>query len=173
MTENEPAEGTVASIALGSNLGDRAANLRGAVEALERHEAVDVLRVSDLLETEPMGPPGQGPYLNAAMIVRTVLEPRDLLDVCLAIERQFGRIRGRPTEEEVRWGPRTLDLDLLLFGRRIIDEPGLTVPHPHLHERRFVLEPLVMIGPELVHPLRNATVAEMWSRLMERSGAME
>ncbi|TVQ56398.1 MAG: 2-amino-4-hydroxy-6-hydroxymethyldihydropteridine diphosphokinase [Phycisphaerales bacterium] len=169
MTAHKPADGTVASIALGSNLGDRAANLRGAVEALNQHEAIEVLRVSDFLETEPMGAPGQGPYLNAAMKAVTALEPRELLEVCLAIERQFGRIR----DQEIRWGPRTLDLDLLLYGEQIIDEPGLTVPHPHLHERRFVLEPLMMIGPELVHPIRNETVAEMWSRLTDRSGAME
>ena len=136
---------TVAFIGLGSNLGDREGNLRAAVARLAELGRV---RVSSFRETDPVGVTDQPKFLNAAAELSTDLPARDLLDALLAIERDFGRDRAR----EERWGPRTLDLDLLLYADELIDEPGLTVPHPRLAERRFVLEPLHELAPGLVLP---------------------
>jgi 2-amino-4-hydroxy-6-hydroxymethyldihydropteridine diphosphokinase len=113
--------------------------------------------VSDAIETDPVGPVPQGRFLNAAATLHTALEARDLLDQLLAIERQRGRTRAR----EERWGPRTLDLDLLLYGDRIIEEPGLSIPHPRLHERTFVLAPLSQIAPDVVVPTLGRTIREL------------
>ncbi len=124
-------------IALGSNLGDRAATLRAALDALTSEGDIRLVRCSTLHETEPVGgPPGQPRYLNAAAELETEIGPRRLLERMLAIEARFGRQRGE------RNGPRTLDLDLLLYGAMRIDEPGLVVPHPRMWERSFVLTPL-------------------------------
>lgn len=119
--------------------------------------ATDIQRCSATLETEPVGPMKQGPYLNAAVLASTTLEPRPLLERLHEIERSMGRDRAR----EQRWGPRTLDLDLLLYADRIIDEPGLCVPHPRLHERLFVLEPLAQIAPDWPVPGMNSTVHDL------------
>ena len=135
----------VAYLGLGSNLGDRGANLRGA---LERLEELGPLRVSSFRETEPVGITDQPSFLNAAVELETELSPQDLLARLLAIEGELGRDRSR----ERRWGPRTIDLDLLLYGDEVLDEPGLTVPHPRLAERLFVLEPLHELAPGLVLP---------------------
>jgi 2-amino-4-hydroxy-6-hydroxymethyldihydropteridine diphosphokinase len=134
---------TVAYVGLGSNLGDREATIRAAVAALP-----GVVAVSELRETEPVGVTEQPAFLNGAARLATELSPRELLDALLEIERGLGR------ERRVRWGPRTIDLDLLLYGGETVDEPGLTVPHPSLHERRFALEPLAELDPELVVPGR-------------------
>lgn len=151
---------SIAYIALGSNLGNRRAYLDGAVAAMRRHPAITVRRVSSWIETEPVGgPPGQGKYLNGAAEIETRLSPQELLGALLAIEREFGRVRETPA------GPRTLDLDLLLYDDRIIDEPGLVLPHPRMAERRFVLGPLAEIAPEARHPRANATVADLLARL--------
>lgn len=159
-----PPRAISACIALGSNLGDRRANLLAALDALARHDGVQVVRTSAFLETEPVGPPGQGPYLNAAVEVATTLSARELLDVMLGIERS----RGRTRDPGQRWGPRTLDMDLLLYGDRVIDEPGLTVPHPRLTERLFVLEPLAAIAPERVVPGTKKSVAQWLSERVEQ-----
>ena len=132
---------TVAYVGLGSNLGDRAALIASAAQA------IGARRVSTVIETEPWGLTDQPPYLNAAAEVETELDARGLLDELLEVERRLGRDRSGQ-----RWGPRTIDLDLLLFGDLRIDEPGLVVPHPHLQERRFVLEPLAELEPELEVP---------------------
>lgn len=142
------------AIALGSNLGDRAATLRSAIEALREADQVRVIRVSSFIETEPVGPPGQGPYLNAAAVLETSLPARALLDLMLEIEREHGRDRRGAVPN----GPRTLDLDLLLYGDAVISEPGLVVPHPRMLERRFVLDPLCEIAPDMVHPLAGRRV---------------
>ena len=132
-----------AYLGLGSNLGDREAMLRAAIAALDATPGVRVTAVSSLYETPPWGPVPQGPYLNACVALDTTLSPRELLRLCLAIERDHGR------ERAVRWGPRTLDIDLLLYGDETIDEEGLMVPHPRMTERAFVLVPLAEIAPEL------------------------
>lgn len=111
-------------------------------------------------ETEPVGGPPQGPFLNGAALVRTDLEPRPLLRLLKTLERAAGREDAGP-----RWGPRPLDLDLLLFDDRVLDEPGLTVPHPRMTERRFVLEPAAEVAPELVHPATGRTVRELLEAL--------
>ena len=139
---------TVAYVGLGANLGAREETLRRAVELLGAADGVDVLAVSQLRETEPVGVVDQPPFLNGAVAIETALAPRDLLDLLLEIERSLGRVR------EERWGPRTIDLDLLVYGDEVVDEPGLRVPHPHLHERRFALEPLAELQPELEVPGR-------------------
>ncbi len=140
---------TRAYVGLGANLGDRERTLHAAVDALAAEDGVEVVSVSVLRETEPVGVGQQPPYLNGAAEVETTLTARELLDRLLAVEQRFGRIRV-PGEH----GPRTLDLDLLLYGDEVIDEPGLTVPHPRLHERRFVLEPIAELAPGLVVPGR-------------------
>lgn len=134
---------TRAYIGVGANLGDREATIRAAIEALP-----GVVALSTLRETDPVGVTDQPPFLNGAVAIDTELAARELLDVLLEVERSLGR------ERRERWGPRTIDLDLLLFGDETLDEPGLAVPHPRLHERRFALEPLAELDPELVIPGR-------------------
>jgi len=151
---------TRAYVALGSNLGDREATLRAAVEALAGEPGIDVVAVSRFVDTEPVGYLDQPRFLNGAVALDTTLSARELLEVLLAVERRFGRVR----EDVPAQGPRTLDLDLLLFGEAEIDEPGLRVPHPRLHERRFVLEPLRDLDPALEVPGRGR-VEEILARL--------
>lgn len=156
-----------AYVALGSNLGDRAAHIRAGVAVLGGDPRVSVTRVSRLIETESVGAAGP-PYLNGALALTTTLSPADLLALLHTIEAGEGRVRTEAAEglEPVeRWGPRTLDLDLLLHGDYVVDRPELTVPHPRLAVRRFVLEPLVEIAPELVVPGLGATVTELLARL--------
>ena len=138
---------TRAYIGLGSNLGDRRAQLEEALRRLGDDPAISVVAVSSYRDTAPVGVVDQPRFLNAAAALETTLGPRGLLDLLLAVERDLGRDRSGE-----RWGPRTVDLDLLLYGDVSLDEPGLTVPHPRLHERRFVLEPLVELDPALALP---------------------
>jgi 2-amino-4-hydroxy-6-hydroxymethyldihydropteridine diphosphokinase len=141
------------------------AYINGAIEAIGRTPGVTVRQVSSLHETEPVGgPPGQGLYLNAVTVLETELEPIELLGVLQQIEVQFGRART------VRWGERTLDLDLLLFGDSILQTPELCVPHPRMRMRRFVLEPLVELAPQVVDPVTRRPFAEILAELNERSG---
>lgn len=135
---------TRAFIGLGANLGDREATIRAALDALAEEGGIEVVAVSTLRETEPVGVGPQPLFLNGAAAIETTLTARELLDRLLATEQSFGRTRT-PGEH----GPRTLDLDLLLYGDEQIDEPGLTVPHPRLHERAFVLEPLAEIAADV------------------------
>ena len=144
---------TRAYVGLGANLGPREETLRRAVELIDRTPAVDVLAVSELRETEPVGAVDQPPFLNGAVALETSLSARELLDLLLDVERELGRVRNE------RWGPRLVDLDLLLYGAETIDEPGLRVPHPRLHERRFALEPLAELDPDLVIPGRGRVSA--------------
>ena len=136
-----------AYVGLGANLGEREGALRAAVAALDATEGVQVVAVSAFRETDPVGYLDQPRFLNGAAAVDTTLAPRELLDALLAVERSLGRTREGP-----RFGPRTIDLDLLLYGDDSVDEPGLTVPHPRLHERAFALEPLAELDPDLVVP---------------------
>jgi 2-amino-4-hydroxy-6-hydroxymethyldihydropteridine diphosphokinase len=142
------------AIALGSNLGDREAHLRRAVEAL--NQLLSHLRVSSFYETEPVGVETPQPmFLNAAATGESLLSAREVLDVLLAVEERFGR--ERPYER----APRTIDLDLILYGNEVIDTPGLRVPHPRFRERRFVLEPLAEIAPGWVDPVTGKTIEEL------------
>jgi len=142
--------------ALGSNLGDREKLLAFAVAELRASAGIRVEALSPIYETEPVGGPPQGAYLNAVVALRTTLDPRALLERLLAIEALAGREQGA-----VRDAARRLDLDLLLYGERVIDEPGLVVPHPRLHQRAFALVPLRDLAPDLVHPVLGETIESL------------
>jgi 2-amino-4-hydroxy-6-hydroxymethyldihydropteridine diphosphokinase len=147
-----------AYVGLGSNLGDRAAYLLLGLSALSRLPKTHLLRLSPVYETDPVGPP-QPPYLNMVAELETELSPKGLLAEMLRVEKALGR------ERRERWGPRTLDLDLLLYGDLVLEEAGLSVPHPRLHERAFVLVPLLDLLPEGRHPLLGRSFAELLASL--------
>jgi 2-amino-4-hydroxy-6-hydroxymethyldihydropteridine diphosphokinase len=142
-----------AFVGIGSNLGDRETHLRSAIDLLAAEDGIALVAVSRLRETEPVGPVEQGPFLNGAVQVTTELPPGQLLERLLAVEQRLGRVRAE------RFGPRTIDLDLLLYGDEVVEEAGLTVPHPRLHERKFALEPLAELAPGLVVPGRGPVSA--------------
>jgi 2-amino-4-hydroxy-6-hydroxymethyldihydropteridine diphosphokinase len=144
---------TRAYVGLGANLGPREETIRRALDLLERASGVDVVAVSELRETDPVGVAHQPRFLNGAAALETSLIAQELLDLLLDVERELGRVRDE------RWGPRVIDLDLLLYGDETLDEPGLRVPHPRLHERRFALEPLAELDPELAIPGRGRVSA--------------
>jgi 2-amino-4-hydroxy-6-hydroxymethyldihydropteridine diphosphokinase len=146
---------TIAYIGLGANLGERKETIAAALHRLDQDERSGVLGATEPIETDPVGYEDQPRFLNAAARVETTRSPRELLGLLLAIERDLGRVRG----EGPRYGPRAIDLDLLLYGNEAIDEPGLQVPHPRMHERRFVLEPLAELDPGLVVPGRGSVSA--------------
>jgi 2-amino-4-hydroxy-6-hydroxymethyldihydropteridine diphosphokinase len=139
----------VVHIGLGANLVDREATIRAALERLDAEEGIEVVRVSSLRETDPVGYEDQPRFLNGVAELETELSPGELLERLLAVERDLGRVRQGP-----RYGPRTIDLDLLLYGDALVDEPGLEIPHPRMTERRFVLEPLAELDPDRVVPGR-------------------
>ena len=148
-----------AYIGLGANLADRETTIRDAVELLGATTGIDVAGISSLRETDPWGPVVQPRFLNGVLAVDTDLDPRLLLAALLDVERRLGRDRSG-----ARFGPRTIDLDLLLHGDTVVDEPGLTLPHPRLHERRFALEPLAELDPQAVVP-GHGTVTELLAAL--------
>ncbi len=143
-------------IGVGSNEGDRLAVISSAIKQLGRLPGIRVAQMATILETEPVGGPPQGPYLNTVVEIETTLAPRHLLDALKALERAHGRI---PKAE--RWAPRLLDLDIVLYGDHVIREPDLVTPHERMHERRFVLEPLAQLAPDLVHPILGQTIAAL------------
>jgi 2-amino-4-hydroxy-6-hydroxymethyldihydropteridine diphosphokinase len=147
----------LAYLSLGSNLANRQANLEAAIERLAAFGTMR--RVSSLYETAPVDVTDQPCFLNCVVVLETESAPHDLLEGALAVEKALGRQRTRDK------GPRTIDIDILLYGDRVIDEPGLKIPHPAMQERRFVLEPLVEIAPEAVHPLLKKTAREMLAEL--------
>lgn len=149
-------------LGLGSNLGDREANLTRGV-ALLGADGFAVTARSSVYETEPVGGPPQGPFLNQVLRGETDLQPESLLAVCLRTEAALGRVRRE------RFGPRVLDIDVLLYGDRAQDAPGLELPHPRLHERLFVLVPLAEVGAEALHPRFGMTVAELKARCADTS----
>ncbi len=163
----EAVEPVEAVLALGANLGDRAATLRAAVAELDRVEGVQVVAVSDVVETDPVGGPEQPAYLNAVVVVRTSLLPLELLAACQAVETAHGR------ERSVRWGARTLDVDVLAYGRPgdadevVSDDAALTLPHPRAHERAFVLAPWVSVRPDALLRLPSGQVRPVRELLAE------
>ena len=141
-------------VGLGSNLGDREQTIRGALARIEADPEIDVVAVSSLRETDPVGYTDQPKFVNGAAALRTELSPKALLERLLQIERELGRERSGP-----RYGPRTIDVDLLLYGSDEVDEPGLRIPHPRLAEREFVLEPLAELDSDLEVPGRGSVRA--------------
>jgi 2-amino-4-hydroxy-6-hydroxymethyldihydropteridine diphosphokinase len=135
-----------AFLGLGSNVGDRLANLQGALDLMSARPDVRPLRSSRVYETDPVGGPPQPDFLNAVVEVETALSPMELLRACMEVEDELGRVR------EERWGPRTIDIDVLTLDEEIVDEPDLTIPHPRMHERGFVLVPLLELAPDPVLP---------------------
>ena len=146
-------------IGLGSNEGDRLRQISQAAQALRAVPGVRLIQMATIIETEPVGGPPQGPYLNTVVEIETTLDPHALLAQLHAIERQ----QGRQLSTE-RWGPRPIDLDILLYDERIINDPALTVPHPRLHERLFVLEPFAHIAPDVIHPILHQSISAMQRR---------
>ncbi len=146
-------------VSLGSNLGDREQNIRTAVKELGQVQGVQVRRLSRIRETAPVGKTDQPLFLNAVVEIESVLDPEALLDHLMEIERRLGRVRDE------RWGPRSIDLDLLLYGEERRDGDRLTLPHPRMRERRFVLEPLAELAPDLVIPGDRVTVRERLASL--------
>jgi 2-amino-4-hydroxy-6-hydroxymethyldihydropteridine diphosphokinase len=158
-------EGITVLLGIGSNLGDRRRNIRRGLELLREEEGIEVVQVSRLRETEPVGGPPQGKYLNAAAEARTTLPPLELLRVLLRVEAALGRVRTGAN------APRELDLDLLLYGDATCDLPELKLPHPRMLERAFVLEPLAEIAPGRIHPRTGKSLLEHWAAFKESPGA--
>lgn len=154
-------------LSLGSNLGDREQHLRAALARLP--QIGTVIAVSDVYETEPIDAPPQPWFLNCAVALETELMPKQLLAAVLAIERELGRRRQKTNAKT----PRTIDIDILLFGSSIVNTPALTIPHPGLHLRRFVLEPLAAIAPEVRHPVLKRTIRELRDALPPNAGAVK
>lgn len=151
-------------IGFGSNQGDSIAVCRKAIQALSEHPAITVVCVSSLYRTAPVGYLDQGWFVNGVLLGTTTLSPSELLGVLLGVEQSFGR------ERTVRWGPRTLDLDLLAYGDRVLQLPALTLPHARMHERRFVLAPLAEICPGWTHPVLGKTTRQLLDGLPEEPG---
>ncbi len=156
--------GVIAYIGLGTNLGDRRGALEIALREMQQPPIICVERVSSVYETAPVGVTEQPDFLNAVARVRTTLPPRALLEALLDLENQMGRVRT------LRWGPRVIDLDLLVYGDVQTSEPGLEVPHPRLRERAFVLGPLAEIAPELALPPEGKTAEKIFGELLQKQG---
>jgi 2-amino-4-hydroxy-6-hydroxymethyldihydropteridine diphosphokinase len=154
-------------IGFGSNQGESVQTCLAAIQRLRDHACVRVLETSSLYRTAPLLFTEQPWFINGVVLCETDLSPKDLLDLLHQTESDFGRNR------QIRWGPRTLDLDLLAFGDRQISLPSLTIPHPRLHERRFVLEPLLEIDPDWVHPTLKVTGRDLLKRINDDMGEQE
>ncbi len=151
-------------IGIGSNEGDRLVNISRAIQQLASSPDIHVVQLATIYETKPVGGLPQPEFLNTVVELETSHGPHELLDIVKRIERQLGRV---PTAQQ--WGPRVIDLDILLYGDRIMREPNLVIPHARLHERRFVLEPLAQLAPALTHPVLGQTIAQLLNRLPEPS----
>ena len=148
-------------IGLGSNLGERLENLSRAVQRLARTEGIRVVQMAPVYAAEPIGGPPQPDFLNSVAEIETAIPPAELLRLLKTMERELGR-----TPSTERWGPRVIDLDLLLYDDRVIAEPDLIVPHAQMHARRFVLEPLAQLDPALIHPVLGRPVSELLAELV-------
>lgn len=150
---------TTAFVGLGSNLGDRRSNIESAIEAMERTARVEIVRRTGLAQTAPWGLEDQPPFLNAIAMISTTMGPVSLMSRLKEIEKEVGR-----THSEVRWGPREIDLDILLFGDLVLDTPELTIPHPRMLQRQFVIEQLVELDDSIVHPTTHVPLAKYMGR---------
>ena len=151
---------------IGSNEGDRLENISQAVWQLGGIPGIRVSQMATIYDTEPVGGPPQPEFLNTVVELETMLSPQQLLDTVKGVERKMGRLPSGP-----RWGPRVIDLDILLYDEGVLNEPNLIIPHPRMHERRFVLEPLAQLIPEFRHPLLGHTMAELLAHLVVQSPA--
>jgi len=147
-------------IGIGSNLGDRLQQISDAARALGAAEGIRIVQMAPIIETDAVGGPPQGPYLNTVVELETSVAPQQLLTVLQQIERRLGRV---PSAQ--RWAPRPIDLDLLLYDDRVVNDPQLTIPHPRMHERRFVLEPLAQLAPQVMHPILHQTIAALLAQI--------
>lgn len=143
-----------AFISIGSNIGDRFQHLKDSIQALHSHDRISVMSVSSIYETAPVGYTDQADFLNVVISVATELDAHELLEACQGIEHELGRVR------DIRWGPRTVDIDILLYNNDNIETESLIVPHPRMHERAFVLIPLLEIAPAVVHPVTGSLYSE-------------
>ena len=146
---------------IGSNEGDRLATISSAIKQLGRLPGIAVTQMATILESDPAGGPPQGPYLNTVVELDTALAPRELLAALKRLEQACGRVPSL-----MRWAPRPLDLDLLLYGDQVMRETDLVIPHERMHERRFVLEPLAQLAPDLLHPVLHRTITELLERVV-------
>jgi len=149
-------------IGIGSNEGDRLANISQAVQRLGSIPGIRVIQMATIYETQPVGGPPQPEFLNTVVELDTALSPHELLRLVKTLEQQLGRLAAAQ-----RWGPRRIDLDILVYDDQVIQEPQLVIPHAQLHTRRFVLEPLAQLAPELIHPVLGQTIAELLAHLPE------
>ena len=149
-------------LGIGSNLGARLNNIKKAAFLLKKDDKIKFLRHSSFYETEPVGYKNQPDFLNGIFEIMTSLSPQALLKKLKNIEKRMGRIRN------IKWGPRVIDLDILLYGNMVIEKTNLTVPHPEMHKRRFILAPLAEIAPDVIHPLKKKTVLELYKNLSDK-----
>ncbi|RLQ91663.1 2-amino-4-hydroxy-6-hydroxymethyldihydropteridine diphosphokinase [Falsibacillus albus] len=154
----------IAYISLGSNMGDREAYLKKAMALLQRNDAISILAASSIYETDPVGYTEQGNFLNMAIKVETSFSAQELLSVILDAEMKLGRKR------EIKWGPRTIDLDILLYNNENIETKNLIIPHPRMHERAFVLVPLVEIEPDLAHSSKDTPYIQVLDEIPDKEG---
>ncbi|MDK2800431.1 MAG: 2-amino-4-hydroxy-6-hydroxymethyldihydropteridine diphosphokinase [Clostridiales bacterium] len=145
-------------LGIGSNMGDRQANLDAAVDMLRCMEGIEVKAVSPFYHTAPVGYTEQPDFLNGAVEVETILSPHELLKVCQRIEKKLKRVRT------IRWGPRTIDVDILLYNHLVMQDENLVIPHPRMHEREFVLKPLNDIAPHVIHPVYKISIREIYMK---------
>ena len=149
-------------LCLGSNIGNRGSNLQSAIGLIEKNIG-KVAKKSHVYETQPWGEPNQDPFFNQVLMINTTLDPRDILDKISRIERELGRERNE------KWGPRVIDIDILFYGKRLIRDKGLEIPHPELHKRAFVLVPMMEIAPEFVHPTLEKQMDELYMECEDSS----
>lgn len=147
-------------LGLGSNIGNREENINSAIKKLSKE--IKIINISKFIETEPYGYTNQPKFINCAIEGETNLTPYELLDFCLNIEKEMGRIR------EIRWGPRNIDIDILFYGNLIINSNILTIPHPEIEKRLFVLEPLNEIAPDFIHPILKKTIRNLYNELLSK-----